>query len=406
MSEVLNTSLFLPFGKREVDRRAAEAAVIQDLLCYDRVWVLADQMEATGRLAGMMGWGAFRDAVLEGALRFVHDRSILAWPVRAWSRRIVPFISTASLPQEGSGEGFSQIATGVLAEHSLRAFSTNGKELAKVSSKIDETSLEFGGVDSGTNRPEGSFEHTLAAQLEVFEEAVKKLEGFPLDPLDLRILRREVTSGVSSPLKTNKFNMMKVQATEGADLLKTEQPLEKPQLAMLNLSLSDRFLTLHRRLTPAATLHTEPVVESILRARVASIREAPGEEVSDLLRAKRVFLPVLENHGDFPYDLLMRSRGSRAARRFRELVGQRDESPDATLLQEYLASLDREIGDRIVVKAFRVLVTVVAGALNPALGVVGSVADGFGTDALLARGEASYFIDKTLRRMSAGPQDT
>jgi hypothetical protein len=406
LSEVLNTAFYLQFGRRDVDRTSAEAALVQDILCYDRVFVLTDQMDAVGRLATIMGWNAFAGAVGDGSLQFVHDRNILAWPQRAGGSGVTPFIALASTPQPGEGAGFTQESHGRLAMHALTGLAPDPKSLKKVCAAIERLTLEFGALEDTTNEGASAFGESLHDQLKTFQAVVAEIAGYPLKPADLIRLRRELRDPKRSPFAGRKgslkLNVMKLKAATGADLLRPERPLSKKQRGMLDLVLSDRFLAIHARVSPRATLHTEPTVEEILRVRLADIRKAASSEVDIVLKAERVTLPVLATPGTFPYDAILRSRSSKAAAAFRDVVERRDADPEAELLQEYIASLDRNVADRLGTSAVRLLVTSLAGLANPLVGLAAGVADALGCNAILARVDARYYIDKTLRRIAEG----
>jgi hypothetical protein len=404
MANVLNTSFYLPFGQRGVAREAAEASVIQDLLCYDRVYVLTDQMEAVGRLAAIMGFDTFARVVDQEALCFVHDRQILGWPTIPGYLGPVPFVAFATWPSEKQSRGYSQIASSELAERVLAALQPEKRSLKKVCSKIERTTIDFGRVEKADRKTEDEADQKLLETLTVYEEAVAHIDGFPLRPTHFRKLRRDIANPRRSPIRIrkgqNKYRMVKIASKSGSALLDVEAELPRPQLAMLNLELSDRFLQIHGELGIAATLHTEPVVEQVLAARAAAVRQAAGGEVDIVLNAERVSLPVLRTQGPFPYAELLRARQSTSGKAFRKVVENRDADRSAVLLQEYLASLNKQLGDRFGVVLARFVLTTILGFLNPVVGTAGGALDSLGAGKLFARTNARYFVDTTLRRIA------
>jgi len=402
MSDALNTAFFLPFGKRGVDRSAAEAALIQDLLCYERTFVLTDQMDAVGRLVVTMGWPAFSSAVIRGAIRFVHDRHIIAWPKQTGRSGVVPFLATASVPQPGRGAGFSQTPVGDLAANSIRSLNVPARERKQVIDIIDSTTLDFGMPEESKEPSETPpFVDGIINRLKVFEDALSRMPGTPLKPADLIRLRQELRNPDKSPLRQTTFNVMKVEAKTGEGLMSPEETLSPKQLVMLNLALSDRFLEIHARTLPSATLHTEPAVEQVLAARLSELRRSAGSEVDVVLDAERVHLPVLKTDGQFPYLSLLRARESASAGKFRSVVERRDGEASATLIQEYMAELNQTLEGRVSTSIVRLVLASIAGVLNPVAGLASGIFDSLAVGKVLGRREARYFIDDTLRRMSS-----
>jgi hypothetical protein len=402
MTSVVNTSLYLPIGKREVTREAAEASVIQDLLCYDTVFVHTDQMEAVGVLCGVMGAPQLIEALDSGALRFIHDRHILSWPVpKPGYMGVTPIVPMASMGMpDASDPGFTERSTADSAHIALRGFNLDRDTERVLLSRVAATTVEMqwpqGGQSSGRTLAEG-----VSEDLRTYADAVVNIDGFPVSAGEILRLIRDLKHPRKSPLHTRHFTVAKMQTQSGAKLLEAQKAYPPKQLAMLSLALADRFLVAHRSVGLEATLHTEPLVEQVLAAKAARIRRAAAGEVDVVLNAEKVSLPVLVAPAEFPYRELLAARERRDAQEFRSVVRDRDTSGDE-LLQAYLRSLGGSLSGRFSVKLVRWLVGNAVGVLGPIAGMALSAADTFFLDGLMGRATARYFVDETLRRIATG----
>jgi hypothetical protein len=395
-SHSLNTAFYLPFGLRETDQRSAEAALIQDLICYDRVWILSDQLSAVGMLAGILGPHELEEGLSRGAIGFIHDRNLLGWPKVPNYFGPTPVLGLASMPSLGSPKGFTQMDSAELAMVGLHGFPFDNKVKQSLAQAAGHESIDFGIpiVDVAPTRKD-----PLIEDLDIFETAIPLLEDFPLTRRDLRRLKKDLKDNKRRLMNAKTWQMVRVSSETGWGLFKPTRSPAPKQLALLNLFLSNRFLAAHATLGRAATVHTEPIVEAILRARLANVRNAPGKEIDDLLDARSVSLPVLKDGEVFPYDALWQARDTVAGRQFREVVAKRDARPNAKLIEDYIATLNQRLGDTLMARTVRFLVPAAVGLAHPVVGLAVGALDVAVVGKLLERGDARFFIDDKLRRL-------
>jgi hypothetical protein len=400
MNAVLNTSLYLPLGKREVTRAAAEASFVQDLLCYETVYVLADQMEAVGVLTAFMGAEPLIEALESGAIKFVYDRHMIAWPQKPPGYiGAMPILLMHNHGRES--DGFSMRSPAQASEIVLRGFQLDQRTHERLVRAVEDNTIEMT-VPEPEQRTTGGLAESVTSELRLFGQAVVNIPQFPLELADINRLIRDIRNAKKSPLNTTRLDVAKFQTHSGWKLLDEQQPVPKKQLAMINLFLASRFLVAHASAGPNVTLHTEPIVEQILAARAASIRSAAGSEVDVVLDAEQVYLPVLKVPGQLSYGDVLKARNRRTGESFRAVVQRRDESSEE-LIQSYLATLDMGLGNRFGVKLARFVTgTLVGAVLTPLAGAAVSALDSFLIDRVFNLGSARYFVDTTLRRIASG----
>jgi hypothetical protein len=409
MPEVINTGLFLPFGRRGVSKQAAESALLQDLICYDRVYVLSDQMSAVPRLVELLGLAVFERAINEGALAFVHDRQILAWPVVPGYQGLVPFDAIASVPTPGQATGYSQRSTEEICHRLLLGHTDSVVRARQIARAVAAVTTEFGMLEETPVKAEQDANELLVASLDAYGAALAAMNPgeLPLQPHDLRKLQKEVRKRKAFGFKgSTKYKVMTLDQATGPASMEPVDSLPPKQLAFLNLCLSDRFLSIHAKLNSSATLHSEPAVERILAARAAAVRAAAAGEVDVVLESEQVYLPVLAAPGPFPYSELLDARSLASGEAFRKLVADRDKRTDAKLIQEYVRALKRPVAERLEVRAGRLVLSTLVGAVVPGVGglvagFLAGAADTFGTGKVLERRDAAYYVDTSLRRIAA-----
>lgn len=395
---VLNTSLFLPLGKRGVTRSAAEASLVQDLLCYERVFVLADQMDAVGVLCAIMGSGPLLEALSAGALGFVHDRQILAWPTRPPGfRGVMPILAIVSDPPAGKRAGYSQRSAADAAAIALRDFSIAPQERARILELVDRHTLE---LMLPVGNPEEDGNEGIIRELRAYGEALPALKNSPLRLGHIHAAIEAIRKRRRPLLTSKEWTPVKLHTASGAHVLNEAAMLDPRQLALLDLVTARRFLSALGSVTESSVLHTEPSVEVVLAAQANGIVRAAGLEVDAVLEAERIMMPVLATPESLNYARLIEARSTVAAASWREVVLARDISRD-TLLQEYLASLKRAQGG-FIAKAARMLATDGVGLFNAVAGMALSVGDTFFLENVLGRRRAHFFVDTTLRRLATG----
>lgn len=410
MPSVLNTALYLPFGTRGVTPEAGEAALVQDLLCYETVWILTEQMGAVPKLVEVMGIEAFERAVAEGTLRFVHDRHILVWPKMPWYGGAVPFEAIASLPGETGAPGYSQIETSEMVTRLLAPSVMDTKRRQALARRVEDATVDFGRIEDLPRVSEDESIDRVDAHLAIYEEAVRTLPHFPVKAEHLARLRRDLRRPGLSPLPrlrgTATYGVVTMQHKPGAAAMSLEDRFSPKLLGMLNLALAERFLSAHAALKEEATLHSEPAVEEVLSARAAAIRRAAAGEVDVVLHAASVCFPTLLAPGPLPYCDLLKARGTRSGRAFRQVVAARDANPSAELIQEfYRAAFHPSLAKRFGVTSVRLLATSALGLLGSIPGLMASAVDSFWLGRLFERGNAQFYVDHHLRRISSDAID-
>lgn len=397
MSSVLSTALYLPFGLRQSNRDSVMAALVQDLLCYETVWLLTDQMAAIGPLISECGVPALRRALDEGVLHFVHDRQILSWPMKRGYTGPVPVIPIVSVAGQG---GFTQADTRELVTHLAVATGVRIAEARALAKAIDTATVDFGGMP-GAGDPNGpTLLNGLIEQLAAYRDALQAQSGVALTARDLNHLMRDLRHQLRSPLNTRQHRVARVMTKPGWEALEEGQPISKKQFELLNMFLADRTLAVLGESQLDALLHTDPSVERVLSTRLVRVRQAASPELDDVLHASEVPLPIIEERTGLAFEALLDARNSKAGRAFREqVVAVRDQVPDLELIQAYQRTLRERLGDRFAVRAARFLVTSMVGIV-PGLGTAVSALDAFLVDRLLSRREPSFFIDDTLRKLA------
>jgi len=339
MSRVLNTSLYLPFGKRETTSAAAEAALVQDLLCYDQVCFFTDQMAAVTMLAALMGPDALQEALEREVFHFFHDRQMLAWPVRAGYSGPSPIIPIATMPNAQGDGGASHAPASQLVASGLGGFGLPDARRWEIGRLAETCTTDYQWPPKQIEGPTPPLLDQLLAEVEQLEKLVLEIPGFAVTLADLHGLERKLRHPKKS-LLGNTMGLVNNNVETGWSVLGSKAPIPAKQLGMIHLAVADRFLRA-LQMAPGAVLHTEPIVESILRVRAATVRKATAGEVDVVLRAEEVALPTLAGKGAVPFPELLKSRDTAAAKSFREVVSRRDADATKTLLNEYLATLHR-----------------------------------------------------------------
>jgi hypothetical protein len=406
VARVVNSAFYLPFGRRNVAREAAEAAFVQDLLCYDRVWILTDQMSAVGMLGGLMGASALRGALEDGILGFVHDRTILAWPEKPGYRGPLPVVGIASLPTAGLRTGYAQRSPAQLVAEAIDAFAWPKAEARAISDLAEQNTLDLQTLQLDVDEEAAREGRPVMENLHIYKRAVERLEDFPVTLGDL--LRMERDAGKLRRYFTGankKFRVMRVRSKSGLALLESEDPISAKQLGLLNLVLADRVLTAMARVKDVASLHTEPVVASILAARLEQVRGAAGKEVDDVLRAREVLLPTLLAPGPLDYARLLAARGTSSGVAFRRLVDRRDADGAQELLPIFIESLTSGVAERFGVRLMTALAVYAVEQFLGAGDLVEAGSEVMILDPivkwLLARRGPDFFVDTRLRRIAS-----
>jgi hypothetical protein len=405
MADVLNTSLFLPFGSRNTSRAAAEIALVQDLLCYDTVYLLTDHMAAAGMLAGMMGADAFEEALERGAFRFLHDRQILAWPTRPGYSGPTPIMPIATMAGGEHGDGgVSHYPTARLAGSAIVRFGWGEERTRRLGDLTAANTLDFQWPIKAAMPGAPPLAESVLSDVRALKNIVLEVPELALKLSDLNTLDKNLRNPRKTPLNTTNLAFISNKIESGWSILEAKAPISPKQLSMLHLAIADRFL-LAQEMIPDAVLHTEPIVESILTARAKRIRKATAEQVDILLSASSVNLPVLTASGAVPYIELLKSRDTSAGRAFRAMVARRDAEGVRSLLAEYVASLHKPIAERLGVKAARWLTGSLVGEIVgklPGGSLVVNAVDTFLVDRLLAGHTPAFYVDTTLRRIADG----
>jgi hypothetical protein len=398
VSRVLNTSLYLPFGKRETTSAAAAAALVQDLLCYDKVCFFTDQMAAVTMLAALMTPDVLQEALERGVFHFYHDRQMLAWPVRAGYSGPSPIMPIATMPNEVGDGGASHASPSLLVASGLGGFGLSDARRWEIGRLAEAHTSDYQWPPKEANQNAPPIREQVLAEIRALKPLVVEIPELPLRLADLNTLEKKLLHKTKSLLHTNKFGIVHNSVETGWAVLKTKDAIPPKQLGMVHLAIAERFLKV-LELAPGAVLHTEPLVESILRVRAAAIRKAAAGEVSVLLEAEEVALPTLTAVGDIPYRELLESRDTVAAQQFRKMVHRRDLDGSKTLLNEYLAALHKPVAARLDVRIARYVIGTVLGSLPGVGGVIGAL-DAFLLERLLAGREAAFYVDHTLRRIA------
>jgi hypothetical protein len=404
MSEVVSTAFYLPIEIRGSTRSDILAAFVQDLICYDVVWVLTDQLAAVGPLIAEMGIRSLREAIDSGVLKFVHDRQVLGWPQRAGYFGPVPVMPLVSIPQPGH-QGYTQIEGRKIAEQLALKMGVGSGDARALANAVERATLDFGGLPE-PEVPIGhsSFTEGLIQQVEAYEAALMSIGDSQLTVRDLQRLKRDLGHPRRTPLRTKTIRVMRTHTAPGWEALDLGgASIAGKQAVLLRLFLADRALAVHAHVSSATTLHADQAVEDVLAARLNQIRRAAGAELNDLLHAEELALPTVMSAERIDYGALLKARDTNAGRQFRRrVVDVRDKTESLELLQAYHRSLKDRIGDRFSTKIGRLIVTTLAGVV-PGVGVGASAIDSLLIDKLLAGREPSFFINDTLRRLSTVP---
>lgn len=404
-SGVLNTAFYLPFGLRGTNEASATSALVQDLLCYDTVFVLADDMRAAGLLLAVMGRRALEIALSDGAIRLVRDRSHLVWPTPPLNSTLYPYVTITAFPGDSGERGAFIAPTGVLASASLAGFDLSPAENRGLSNLFRQTTLNLGKPPAWSGPPPfDSVEGDgviggVKEDLELLRRVVARTDAFALrvEDVDLMLHLYE------APLQKQRvdFNLFELMAQTGQALLDSKPSVEGKQLELLNFWLALRFAYAHRDVVPKGTLHSEPMVELALRASLAEgPRTAPGSEVDEVLEAVDVHLPTTTEPNSFPFEELLLERRRPEWEKFRAMVGKRDSLPDAPLVKYYIDESQGTLKRRLISATASLLVAKAIEAAVGTLPLLSDVAGGLIADRILAR-DGRYFIDKNLRRIAA-----
>ena len=403
MTDVLNTAFYLPYGLRGISEPAATASLAQDLMCYDCVWIVSSQMRAAGTVFAAMGRNAFRLALETGAIRFVRDRCIYAWPKRKGYNGLVPILVISAMRGENASRGAALWPTGVLASVALGEFDLSPAETNWFSGAIAKTASDAGFTQANqTDSLSGkSLTEVTLGDLSRWKGLIERSSGLNLTGEDIDRLSLSVSTPSKSPLHgANQLGIFEGTTASGQELLKQREALAPKQLDLLNLVISDRLLHVRQQVAPQGTLHTDSLLEAVLRSLLEGPRAAAGVEMDQLLQDEEIFLPSPDEPGNFPFEELILERQTDAAQAFRELVSRRDSRPDARLIQEYLKQLRGPVGSRFLVRAARFLIGRGAALMGPAVGIAAQGIDKLVVENALGMLDATYFVDTQLRSMA------
>lgn len=373
------------------------AAFVQDLLCYDTVVLLTDQMAALGPLLELMGLATVMEAIEDGALKFVHDRQILSWPIRQGYKGVVPVAPINSLPPAGKSGGFSQAETSDLVAGlaiEMGALPGAAKRLGRA---VERATIDFGGLPQKVDPSQHSLSAALVERVRTYRELVASSNDLGLREQDLARLQANLENPSRSPVRTKTWRVMRLRSSPGWGAIESGPALSRKQSSLLNLYVADRILGVVASIEVDAVLHTDDTVDRVYRTRLERIRRAAGAEFDEVLSLASVPMPWLNDPEGLDFSELLRARGSKAARSFRKVVAKRDLNPDQRLLQTYYRSLDAGLASRLEVRLVRFLTTATVDFALGSLPVL-SAFDQFLTDNLLARTGPRFFIDHELPR--------
>jgi hypothetical protein len=398
MGAVLSTSFYLPFGLRASDRHAVVAALIQDLICYDAVCVLTDQMAAVGPLLAELGPDVLDQLISDGVLSFIHDRQILSWPIWKGYTGPAPVFALESM---SATPGFTQAETREVAFQLAIAMDVSPKRARDLGRRIELATTDFVGLPDAPAGSRPSFQANVVEQLTTYRDAIGPGGHDGLTRSDITRVIREFRKPNRDPLKTKDHRVARLETKPGWAALEAGKPLQKKQFALLSMFLADRTIAVLARSGLEATVHADPSVESVFSARLDHVRPAAGAELNELLRVAEVRLPVLLSPGPIDFAGLVAARSSIPGQAFRRrVVEQRDSEAGLDLLQAYHRTLTQRIGDRFGVKTARFVASAILGFV-PGFNLGASVLDSFLVDHLLSRREPSFLIDDTLRRLTS-----
>jgi len=231
--------------------------------------------------------------------------------------------------------------------------------------------------------------------LERFKRLLSSLQGFTLTSQDLDLTLRTYDTPKAVGRTIHTFG---TEMPTGLDLMADHPPLDRKRLELLGLCLASHFDRVYREFVPAGTLHTEPLVEAVIRESLESGRRAAGQEVNEILEAERIELPTTEEPDSFPFEELLLGRQRSGWRAFRSLVHARDDDHGSRLIQEYLAAMRPTLKRRLTSGVFELLFRRLASAFGGAA-VGGAEVGGAMADTVLGP-SPTYFIDRGLRRIA------
>lgn len=355
-------------------------------------------MAAVTMLAALMGPQVLREALERGVFHFLHDHQILAWPIRPGYSGPSPIMPIATMLKDGNDGGPSHAAPSLLVASGLAGFGLSESERWEIGRLAEKHTSDYQWPPRKPATGAASLKDQLLADIDALKPLVLAVPELPVSVSDLNLLEKKLKHPTKSLLHTSTLAVVHNNVESGWSVLETKEPLAPKQLGMVHLAVAQRCLEALEA-TSDAVLHTEPLVENILRVRASDLRTATAGQTDVVLEAANVSLPTLTATGPVPYREILTARDGAPARAFREMVRRRDEDGSRTLLQEYIASLHNPTASRLDVRVARLLVATLVGKI-PGLGDVVNAIDAFGVERLLAGREAAFFVDNTLRRIA------
>jgi hypothetical protein len=355
-------------------------------------------MAAVTMLAALMGPDVLQEALERGVFHFLHDRQMLAWPTRPGYSGPSPITPIATMRSEGGDGGSSHAPASLLAASGLGGLGLSDAQRWELGRLAEKHTADYEWPPKDADPKAPSFKDQLLSDIRALKPLVLAVPELPVKLADLNKMEKRLRRPTKSLLHTNTFGIVHNNVETGWAVLETKEPIASKQLGMVHLAVAQRSLKALESV-PDAVLHTEPIVESIVRVRAEAIRTATAGQMDVVLKAEDVALPTLTAAGDVPYLEILRSRDSAAAVAFREMVKRRDEDGTKTLLQEYVAALHKPTASRLDIRIARLLIGSLLGT-SPVTGATSAIFDAFGLDRLLERRDAAFYVDTTLRRVA------
>jgi hypothetical protein len=402
VSEVLNTAFYFPYGLRGITEADATASLAQDLMCYDKVWILSSHMRAAGTVFAAMGRHALQLALETNAIGFVRDRCIYAWPKRPGYNGLTPILVISALPGGNAERGTALWPTGVLASGALAEFSLPTPEHNWFADAIRRATVEVGFTEKNKRDEQTGKGIDVLTQEDLlrWREVLTRGARLSLTLNDIDRLADSVVDPRRSPLAAKELGLFEATAASGEELLRHREPIAPKQLDLLNLVITDRLMHVQQTVSSTGTLHADPLLEAILRCQLHHTRDAAGAEMEELLDAEEIRLPTADDPASFPFEELVLERDTDSARNFRSLVARRDSRPDAKLIQEYLRQMRAPLRTKFVVRVARFLFGKSTALAGGPVALAGKAIDTLAIESALKALDATYYVDYHLRRLA------
>jgi len=403
-TRIVNTAFYAPFGKRGVSELDASSQLVQDLICYDRVLIHSDQMNAVARVFSVMGRDAFAEAVKTGAIQFIRDRVGIGLARPASGTISLPIPVAYRAMGERSAGGVSVWPTIAATSVALQRFDLATTENTALSETVARGVIDSDKIESmhSTNASPVSEEVTaaspdtvwsgaatdLAELLDGTHEAVLGSAFTHASRADLLILEAEARRLAADPPRSTTVQLLQLDALA---VVEQQPPIPTKARDLLDWYYAKRVLYLHAALGPDARVYADPMLGIVLAGKAASSVGRRATELGDVLKLLEVQLPFATPDDQFPFLELLELRGTGAAVAFRSMVLTADRG-SRELAVEFVRGLRHPLSGRLRV---RTLLSV-AGMLS---GVAGPVVDEVLRRLLEATGP-TYFVDGQLRRFS------